>query len=184
MAITRSGARVGDDVWVSGTLGGAMLALAALQGRTTVDEDALARLRLRLERPEPRVPLGEALRGIASAALDVSDGLTGDLAHILAASRVGACLELAAIPCDNALAGKLPTERALALDCLLAGGDDYELCFTAAAKERERVLAAGRSCGVSVSRIGVITGERGLRVIDADGEAMTSLPRAFDHFVG
>ena len=181
-AITRAGARSGDDVWVSGTVGGAMLALAAMQGRTCIDDDALAPLRLRLERPEPRVALGEALRGIATAALDVSDGLTGDLTHVLDASRVGARIELASIPCDAALKPKLSAERALVLQCLLAGGDDYELCFTAAADDRQRVTAAGRGSGVNVTRIGVITSERGLRVIDANGEAMLSLPRAFDHF--
>jgi thiamine-monophosphate kinase len=182
MAITRAGAHVGDDVWVSGTLGDAMLALAALQGRTDIDDDALERLRLRLERPEPRVALGEALRGIATAALDVSDGLTGDLAHILAASSVGARIELASIPCASLLTAKLASDRALALECLLAGGDDYELCFTAAPENRQAVTAAGRASGVDVQRIGVITSERGLRVIDADGEAMSSMPRAFDHF--
>jgi len=181
-AITRAGAHVDDDVWVSGTLGDAMLALAAMQGRTRIDDDALARLRVRLERPEPRVALGEALRGIATAALDVSDGLTGDLAHILDASRVGARIELASIPCDDLLTGKLSTERPIALECLLAGGDDYELCFTAAPRDRDRVIAAGRVSGVHVRRIGAITSERGLRVVDADGEAMPSLPRAFDHF--
>ena len=181
-AITRSGAHAGDDVWVSGTLGDAMLALASLQGRTVLDDDALARLRLRLERPEPRIALGESLRGIATAALDVSDGLTGDLTHILDASRVGARIDLASMPCDDVLARKLATERALALECLLAGGDDYELCFTAAPSDRARVMAAGRACGVGVSRIGIVTTEPGLRVVDASGHALPSLPRAFDHF--
>ena len=181
-AITRSGARPGDDVWVSGTLGDAMLALAAMQGRTTLARETLDRLRTRLERPEPRVALGYALRGVATAALDVSDGLTGDLGHILDASHAGARIELARIPCSDALRAKLSDERALALECLLAGGDDYELCFTAAATDRDRVLAAGREGGVAVTRVGAITEERGLRVVDDGGEPIASLPRAFDHF--
>jgi thiamine-monophosphate kinase len=181
-AITRAGAQPDHDVWVSGTLGDAMLALAAMQGRTSMPADTLARLRSRLERPEPRVALGESLRGIATAALDVSDGLTGDLEHILDASRVGARIELAAVPASDVLRAKLSGERALALECLLAGGDDYELCFTAAPANRERVIAAGRACGVAVSRIGTISRETGLRVVDDSWEPMASLPHAFDHF--
>jgi thiamine-monophosphate kinase len=181
-AITRSGARPGDDVWTSGTLGDAMLALAAMQGRTTIERETLARLSARLTRPEPRVALGEALRGIATAGLDISDGLTGDLGHILDASRVGARIEIGAIPRGDVLGSKLSSERALALECLLAGGDDYELCFTAAPADRERVTAAGRACDVAVTRIGVVTRESGLRVVDERGEPTASLPRSFDHF--
>jgi thiamine-monophosphate kinase len=181
-AITRAAAQPGDDVWVSGTLGDAMLALAAMQGRTSMPADTLARVRTRLERPEPRVALGQALRGIATAALDVSDGLTGDLGHILDASHVGARIGLAAVPASDALRAKVSGERTLALECLLAGGDDYELCFTAAAADRERVMSAGRACDVAVTRIGTITREAGLRVVDENGEPIASLPRAFDHF--
>jgi thiamine-monophosphate kinase len=159
-----------------------MLALATMQGRTSMPQDLVARLRARLERPEPRVALGQSLRGIATAALDVSDGLTGDLGHILDASHVGARIELAAVPASDALRAKLTAERALALQCLLAGGDDYELCFTAAPADRERVISAGRACNVAVTRIGTITREAGLRVVDEDGAPIASLPRAFDHF--
>jgi len=181
-AITRAGARAGDDVWVSGTLGDAMLALAAIQGRLTMRAEALAQLRGRLERPEPRVALGEALRGIATAALDVSDGLTGDLAHILDASRAGARIEVASIPRGDAMREALATDRELALACMLAGGDDYELCFTAAPADRERVAGAGRSSGIAVTRIGTITRETGLLVLDERGSPLASPPRAFDHF--
>ena len=181
-AITRAGAKSGDDVWVSGTLGDAMLALGAMQERMSLPQEVLARLRTRLERPEPRVALGQALRGIATAALDVSDGLTGDLAHILDASHVGARIELAAIPASDTLRSKLSDQRALALECLLAGGDDYELCFTAAPADREPVMSAGRACDVAVTRIGTITREPGLSVVDEHGETIASLPRAFDHF--
>lgn len=183
-ALRRSGARGGDDVWVSGTLGDAMLALAALQGRTTLANGSLARLRARLERPQPRVALGTALRGIASAMLDVSDGLTGDLGHILAASAVGASLDLARIPCAPELAQRLRgPERDLALACLLAGGDDYELCFTAAPDRRDRVAVAGRAAGVAVTRIGVVVPRAaGFAVRDEQGDALGAMPRAFDHF--
>jgi thiamine-monophosphate kinase len=183
-AIRRSGARPGDDVWVSGTLGDAMLALASLQGRTSLDDATLRALRQRLERPQPRVALGIALRGVASAMLDVSDGLTGDLAHVLDASGVGATLELASIPCAPALRERLATaERGLALGCLLAGGDDYELCFTAPPGQRDAVLRAAASAGVPATRIGVVHADAGrLAVHDEHGLPLRELPRAFDHF--
>jgi len=184
-AITRHGAQAGDDVYVSGQLGDAMLALAGMQGRTALSEEELALLRGRLERPEPRVDLGLRLRGVASAALDVSDGLTGDLSHILAASGVGATLDLAAIPRSAALDRRLAGgERALALSCLLAGGDDYELCFTAPVDRRDAVARAAGDAEVAVARIGTLTPHAGLRVLDATGAAMTALPVAFDHFAG
>ncbi len=182
-AITRAGARAGDDVYVSGQLGDAMLALAGIEGRATLAAEELARLRVRLERPEPRVELGLRLRGIASAALDVSDGLTGDLGHILVASGVGATLDLAAIPRSASLDRRLGgPDRALALACLLAGGDDYELCFTAPVARRADVARAGTEAGVAVARIGTITGEPGLRVRDESGATLPALPAAFDHF--
>ncbi len=182
-AITRSGARVGDDIYVSGTLGDAALALAALSGKTRIAADALVPLRERLERPEPRVGLGDRLRGVATAALDLSDGLTGDLAHILDASGVGADLELARIPCSPELALRMATrERELALACVLAGGDDYELCFTAAPSARERVAAIAAALVLPLTRIGNVSAKRGLRVRDAHGAELSSLPAAYDHF--
>lgn len=183
-AIRRSGASVGDDVWVSGALGDAMLALAVLEHRTTLDADALAAARKRLERPVPRIALGQALRGIATAMLDVSDGLTGDLSHLLDASGVGARIELARVPRSAALTAKLAgPERELALACLLAGGDDYELLFTAPVAMRGAIAALGQKVSVALTRIGtIVEGREGLRVLDEHGAAMASLPRAFDHF--
>ncbi len=182
-AITRAGARAGDDVYVSGTLGDAMLALAAIDGRIAMADGVLAALRRRLDRPEPRVALGIALRGAASAALDVSDGLTGDLRHILEASGVGATLDLAAIPRSAALADLLGGGgRETALACLLAGGDDYELCFTAPASRRDDVARAAGEAGIAVARIGSITVDAGLRVHDERGVPLRTLPAAFDHF--
>ncbi len=183
-ALRRSGAQAGDDIWVSGTLGDAMLALAALEKRTILDEEALARLRTRLERPQPRVALGLALRGVAASMLDVSDGLTGDLGHILDASGVGARIDVDRVPCRPELASRLRgPERPLALACLLAGGDDYELCFTARNALRTEIEAAAQRAGVPVTRIGKVTpAGTGLVIRDEQGVPLPSLPRAFDHF--
>lgn len=184
-ALTRAGARPGDDIYVSGTLGDAALALEAMSGRTVVAAAHAVACRERLENPTPRVPLGEALRGSASAAIDVSDGLTGDLGHILERSRVGATIELAAIPRHEALGAKLAgPERSVALRCLLAGGDDYELCFTAAPSAQERIAAIARTCALTVTRIGVVTEGGGLVVRDEWGAPLPSLPPAYDHFAG
>ena len=181
-ALTRSGATPGDTIFVSGTLGDAALALAFAAGRTDVDEAALPALQRSLDRPEPRIALGVALRGIASSAIDLSDGLTGDLGHVLAASRVGATIDLAAIPCSDALRAKKGIERPTALGCLLAGGDDYELCFTAQPAMRERVDALALVLGIPLTAIGAITAESGLTIRDEHGRPLPSLPRAFDHF--
>ena len=182
-AITRSGAQPGDDVYVSGTLGDAALGLAALQHRTEIVPEALSALRARLDTPEPRVALGQRLRGVASAALDVSDGLVGDLGHILAASKVGAAIELAAIPVSPELARRLASgERDLALYCALAGGDDYELCFTAPPATRDAIAAIARATALPLARIGTITRATGLVVRDERAIPLPALPRAFDHF--
>lgn len=182
-AITRSGARPGDDVYVSGEVGGAALALAAMAGRVRLDDAAFAADRDRLELPEPRVELGLNLRGIASAALDVSDGLTGDLGHILERSGVGAVIDVARLPVAPHLASLFDgPDRALALSCALAGGDDYELCFAAPEAERGRIAGLAGKLRVPLTRIGVITDGAGLVVRDESGAALPSLPRAFDHF--
>lgn len=182
-AIRRSGARAGDDVWVSGTLGDAMLALAAIEGRIALSTASLATACKRLEAPTPRVALGQRLRGVASAAIDVSDGLVGDLMHILEKSGLGASIDRAALPrsaaMDEALAGR---HRAQALKWLLAGGDDYELCFTAADGERATIAAIGDALELPLARVGTITADRALVVRDEAGTALRELPRAFDHF--
>jgi thiamine-monophosphate kinase len=182
-ALTRGGAKPGDDVWVSGTLGDAALAVAAQGGRTTLDVGALAACRARLDRPEPRIALGRALRGVASAAIDVSDGLTGDLGHILERSRVGAVVELPRVPRGTALAAKLAgAERALALECLLAGGDDYELLFTAPPSAASRVGAIAAELSMPITRIGSIADRAGLSIVDESGAPLAAVPRAYDHF--
>ena len=186
-ALRRDGARVGDDVWVSGTLGDARLALGALRGEWALPPDVLAAARQRLERPTPRLALGLALRGIASAAADVSDGLAGDLGHILQASRVGAVL-------DSADASFLIAEHALPSSAggpfdpdrrwhmALTGGDDYELAFTAPPAARAAVQAAGERAATPVTRIGRIEAAPGLRLTGADGRTTPLAARAFDHF--
>ena len=179
-ALRRDGARVGDDVWVSGTLGAAALALAYRQGRLFMEQIDAAKVLPALYLPTPRVELGIALRGIASSAIDISDGLLGDLGHILERSQVGAVVEFAALP-------MLPVAQTylhenVARDCVLAGGDDYELCFTAPAARRDAVRDAAESTGVAVTRIGCITAEPGLAVVDADGQPIPIDHTGYDHF--
>jgi thiamine-monophosphate kinase len=182
-ALLRSGARAGNDVYVSGLLGDAALALAAINGRVKLDAEALDAARARLETPTPRIDLGQALRGVATAALDISDGLVGDLSHILERSGVGATVNLAAIPRSPALSLLVGgADRATALECLLAGGDDYELCFTAPPAAAERIAAIAQEVGLTLTRIGKITADSRLVVRDERGVALAELPRAFDHF--
>ena len=186
-ALRRDRARAGDDLWVSGTLGDARLALAALRGEIDLPAEALAQARQRLERPTPRLALGTALRGIAHSAIDVSDGLAGDLGHILKASQVGAVIKVAD-------ASRLIAARALLasaegpfglkslLSFILTGGDDYELAFTAPPAARAAVQAAAQRAATPVTRFGRIEAEPGLRLIDAHGRATPLAARAFDHF--
>jgi thiamine-monophosphate kinase len=185
MALLRSGACPGDDIYVSGTLGDARLALECLQGHQTLPPEQLANARRRLETPAPRVALGQALRGVASAAIDISDGLLGDLGHILRASGVGARLWSA-----HALTllahGRTPTDaplpQATRLRCVLAGGDDYELAFTAPASARAAVAAAAKESATAVTRVGQIDATPGLRVHDAQGQNLPDTFQSFDHF--
>jgi thiamine-monophosphate kinase len=188
LAIRRSGAQLGDEVWVSGTLGDAALGLRlfqdALQGSARLDLTAdQARLIQALERPTPRIELGLALRGIATALLDLSDGLAGDLGHILVASGVGAAINVDALPLSATLSRQSQT---LQLQCALAGGDDYELCFTAPASMRESVLTAGHRLSVNVTRIGRIVAGPGLQLVDHLGQAYAWPAglelKAYDHF--
>jgi len=178
-ALLRSGARVDDDIWVSGTLGDARLALEVFRGTLSLSAAQFDEVRLRMEMPEPRVALGKALRGLATSAVDVSDGLAGDLGHVLQRSNVGATLRLADLP-RSAVFGAMPED--LQRLCLLTGGDDYELVFTAPPDARQRVLEAGRAAGTPVYRIGRIESAPGLRVVDGMGHPVGDLPRSFDHF--
>ena len=186
-ALRRDRARAGDDLWVSGTLGDARLALAALRGEIDLPAEALAQARQRLERPTPRLALGTALRGIAHSAIDVSDGLAGDLGHILKASQVGAVIKVAdasRVIAARALLASAegPFGLKSLLSFILTGGDDYELAFTAPPAARAAVQAAAQRAATPVTRIGRIEAEPGLRLIDAHGRATPLAARAFDHF--
>ena len=177
-ALLRSGARPGDTLWVSGRLGDARLALEGLRAAVTLDAGASARVREAMELPEPRVALGLALRGIATSAIDLSDGLAGDLAHVLRRSGVGATVNADALPMSPDLAAQ-PT--ALQRLCTLAGGDDYELLFTASPHARDAVLRAAGEAGVEVTAIGRIEAAPGARFVDGRGAPVSGFA-GFDHF--
>ena len=173
VAMYRASARPGDDIWVSGELGGAALALAHPELAAQFSE-----LAARLHRPEPRVELGERLRGLARAAIDVSDGLAGDLGHILERSQVGAVVEYEKIPRPAAFESCRELER----DCVLSGGDDYELLFTAAQPQRKEIEALSRELKIPLSRIGAVqAGAAKLAVLDAAGKPIAHRG-GFDHF--
>ncbi|HQS30517.1 thiamine-phosphate kinase [Polaromonas sp.] len=189
-ALLRSGAQPGDDLYVSGTLGDARLALEALRGQVALPASVFAQARARLEQPSPRVALGLALRGVASAAIDISDGLLGDLQHMLRASGTGATLDtsvaidlIAARAHSDWAAGLISLQKQL--QYVLAGGDDYELAFSAPPSARQAVQHAAQLAGTPVTRIGQIDAAPGLRLIDASGQtAPGDLGpfSAFDHF--
>ena len=186
-ALLRSGARVGDDLWVSGTLGDARLALEVFRGALNLPGELFDIARQRMETPTPRNALGQALQGIATAAVDVSDGLLGDLGHILRASGVGAQVDAdAAVARMRLPAHPLAAQAALTPEllrlCALSGGDDYELLFTAPADRRDAVAAAAQRADTPVARIGRIEAETGLRIVDGRGVPVAQRFGAFDHF--
>ena len=178
-ALLRSGAQAGDDLYISGTLGDARLALEVFRGTLALDGAAFDAVRGAMEQPAPRVALGMALRGVATSAIDVSDGLLGDLAHVLRRSGVGATLDVDAVPRSAVLrAQPLAWQRT----CTLAGGDDYELVFTAPPHQADKVAAAAREAQVDVTRIGRIDADAGLRLMDAAGRDVPNTFGSFDHF--
>ena len=180
-ALRRDTATAGEELWLSGSTGDAALGLADARGRVALDADARRHCLARLETPAPRVALGQKLRGLAGAAIDVSDGLLADLGHVVEQSRVGAEVDYESLPRSAAL--RACPDRALADECLLAGGDDYELLFTAPAARRAEVEAAGAAAGVAVTRIGRIVGDApGVRLLDARRRPIEVGRRGFDHF--
>lgn len=179
-ALRRDGAKAGDEVWVSGKLGDAALVLAYLQGRVALDVNTLAATATALHQPVPRVALGIALRGVANSAIDISDGLLGDLGHILERSGVAAELDFGALPVSPALRAHLA--RPLGVRCALAGGDDYELCFTVPAARHRKVQEISARLGLPLSCIGKISAGRGCTVRAADGSVMTIMETGYDHF--
>jgi thiamine-monophosphate kinase len=179
IALRRDGAQVGDDIWVSGSLGDAAAGLAALRGELALTSPLREAAISRLEMPTPRVGLGIALRGVAHAAIDISDGLLGDLGHILKRSGVGALVDVDLLPLGPTLQAQ-SAARAVAL--ALNGGDDYELCFTAPVDRRDAVAAAALASTCPATRIGRITAQAGLVVVDGNGKQIAAPLRGFDHF--
>jgi thiamine-monophosphate kinase len=178
-ALRRDAAQVGDDIWISGTLGDARLALAGYFGEIELDDATQEQAGKRMHAPTPRVALGLHLRGTARSAIDISDGLQGDLQHILERSNVGASLNVDALPAGPMLAKQ---EQGLRRRFTLAGGDDYELCFTAARIKHDAIQVASRETGVAVTRVGRIEAAPGLRLIDKDGQPLAIDTTSFDHF--
>ena len=180
-ALRRDAAQPGDDVWISGTLGDARLALAGYWSEETLTPEQLAQAAPRMHMPTPRVALGRALaeQSLAHAALDISDGLIGDLGHILAASKVGATIDADALPAGPLLATQT---QALRRRFTVAGGDDYELCFTAPPHQRAAILAAGLATATPVTRVGAVDARPGLRWVDGQGAALDLGLRSWDHF--
>lgn len=180
-ALTRAGARAGDDLWVSGTPGLAALGLARRQGKVSLRDTAIAPCLAALDRPQPRVALGLALRGLATAAIDVSDGLLADLGHILERSTLAADIEFARLPRAALECG---ADEAPARQCLLAGGDDYELAFAAPPERRDDVAAITARLGLPLTRIGRLrAGPAGELILRDDaGRPMAVDRRGFDHF--
>lgn len=179
-ALRRDGAKVGDDIWVSGTVGGAALALRHLQAAVVLKPEILARAQKRLHVPVPRIEPGLALRGIASAAIDVSDGLLADLGHICERSRLAAAIAWPAVPLSPVLLSVDPATR---IACGLSGGDDYELCFTAPPSARDRIASVAAETSVPLTRIGVMSaGAPVVTVHDEKGQAMRIGSTGFDHF--
>lgn len=179
-ALRRDGARDGDDLWVTGTLGDAAGALAQWRARAP----ASAKLRYRLDRPTPRIATGFALRGLARAAIDLSDGLLADLGHVLAASGgLGAQLDLGRVPVSRILAEHFPDE-ARRWELQLSGGDDYELCFTAPPSAAFAIEAALAACDTPATVIGQVQAAAGLRLITPAGELWTPPAAGYQHFQG
>lgn len=179
-ALRRDGALSGDDVWVSGRLGEAALAVAHRRRRLRLSARVLTRCARALEFPQPRVALGLALRGIAHSAIDISDGLLADLGHICERSRLGADVYIEAIPRAPALEQYFVTRAGQG--ALLAGGDDYELCFTAAPKDRSRIIALSGRIGLRLTRIGRMRRGRGIKLTAQDGRVTAFARGGFDHF--
>ena len=186
-ALKRSGAQVGDDIWVSGQLGSAALGLAHLQGKVQLTNKLVNELDTclkALNTPSPRTALGLALRGVATSCIDVSDGLLADLGHILQASNLGAAIDLEKIPCIELLKNNLDHPQFQEL--LIVGGDDYELCFTAPQTKREEINALSKQLNLQISligntRIASISNTSGLQV-DYKNNQITLLKQGFDHF--
>ena len=178
--LLRSGAKAEDEIWISGKLGDAALALAGLQGRYPLTEDELEACLPALHTPQPRVELGLLLNMMVHSAIDISDGLLADLGHILQASNVGAEINLQHVPCSRVARERLTDPQVQQM--VLAGGDDYELCFTAPVRNHAEIAKMATLIGVPLTRIGTITQEPGLRVRGLDNQIIKINKSGFDHF--
>ena len=178
-ALRRAGARPGDRVYVTGLLGEAALGLRVAQGQLKLPDEYLANVLTQLNRPLPRVPAGLRLRGLASACIDISDGLAADLGHILEASAVGARIHLKRLPLSPAYDAAF---EQVGWQAALVGGDDYELCFTIPLAQETAFRIASAHFGVACSYIGDIEAEAGLRIVDEQGGLYAPEQAGFDHF--
>ena len=181
-ALRRGGAKAGNDVWISGNVGDAALAVAHRHGRLVLAADDYHEAVMRLYEPSPRVALGQALRGLATSAIDISDGLLADLTHICRLSGVGATVELAAVPVSSI--GMKHINSDAGRNAILAGGDDYELCFTAHPNSRESIEELTNMLGVPITRVGQIRRGKGVSLLGSDGQPVTIDGRGYDHFQG
>lgn len=178
-ALRRSTARVGDRIYVTGQIGDAALGLRLLQGGLQIPEAFRASMLARLHRPEPRIDAGLKLRGLATSCIDLSDGLAADLGHILEASGIGARLDLERLPRSPAYASVFDV---VGWEPALAGGDDYELCFTAPAAREPELQKMFASLGLACSAVGEIEAQPGLRIFDQAGKRYTPAKAGYDHF--
>lgn len=179
-ALLRSGARPGDDIWISGHLGDAALAIAHEQRHITLHPHELNQCLTALHTPVARIELGRSLIDLAHSAIDISDGLMADLTHILECSKVSATINVDKIACSPILRRHLP--QPIAISCLLAGGDDYELCFTAPGRKQKQLEELSLKLAIPLTRIGTITQGEGLVVLNTDGSVLTLETRGYDHF--
>ncbi len=179
-ALRRSGAKVGDDIWISGQLGDAALVIAHTRRQIELDQEEVLHCLPALNMPVARVDLGKRLIGLAHSAIDISDGLMADLGHILERSKVSATIEMSAIKCSAVMKRHLPHPSAI--NCLMAGGDDYELCFTVPSARRGDVESLSGEVGIPLTRIGCINEGEGLLVLDESGKSVEMAVRGYDHF--
>ena len=181
-ALRRNGAKLDDDIWVSGRLGDAAMALAHLPGKFTLPESLLAVCKQALDAPQPRVKLGLALQNIAHCVIDISDGLLADLGHILDASKLGACLKLSEIPYSKNVFFDTGLRDPQLLQMVLAGGDDYELCFSASPDKRADIIELSKDLNLPLTMIGQMTSGTGVSLLGLDNEIVAFKETGFDHF--
>ena len=180
-ALKRDAAKDGDDIWVSGDLGGAALALRHLQAKVALPVEIFENAAERLHTPTPRIALGRALLGVANSAIDISDGLVADMAHICERSKLSARIDWAVVPLHPALQA---VGRELQIACALTGGDDYELCFTVPEIMRREMPRIAAETGLAISRIGTMRpGEPKVHVHDEHGAKINVSSGGFDHFL-